>query len=196
MSMRWPQWLRDELNEASKIKPEEPEKARAMVSAAFRRWVAELVEAGLCRQGCGEPAAGGTTLCEKHRIKVVFKRTEQIKRMVERGICDRCCKNPATNGRKCDDCRKIARGQEKRRYDDKKKNKICVQCRQAPSPRFAMCRECREVSRESALNRSRDLRKKGICVSCGERETGGKRLCAICGARHNRRRKEKRSEEG
>lgn len=181
--MAWPAWLKLALDAAAV--DDDPERAKQTTNMAFARWREELLQSGMCIQGCGLAKSERSTLyCEKHHIRSLARNERRRNANIEAGKCTACGTRP-NDGETyfCTVCREANKARDKVRYANKRAAGLCAKCGE-PSSRFAMCKPCRAKDRENSLERQRDLRSRGICVTCGEEPTQQRR-CKVCAERFN-----------
>lgn len=118
-------------------------------------------------------------------------------------VCTRCGKNKPVKGKKrCEECAKYAREDQKQRYYRRRKLGLCAKCDNPPEPGKTMCkrhlRQTRENTdrflqdeesyarvRRQSVKRYRRLKRAGLCVIC-TRPTSGYVRCDVCRKRYSK----------
>lgn len=158
----WPQWLRDELQRAKSLAPDE---AAEVTTVAFRRFRAELKAAKLC--ACGEPATHGAH-CIDHAARQRFAVDRRRERLQAEGTCDKCGQLPVEGAKKmCEPCLAVARAAHKADYESTKAARLCYRCKAPVEKRRIYCRPCADVDNLKKIEARRSRRAAGLCVKCG-----------------------------
>ena len=114
-------------------------------------WAARR-QAGLCGNGCGQPAAAGRARCLNCLQQAAARNRD---RNNKGNICSNCNQPPAPNRKRCSECLAKLRGTQRRRRQRLAQAGLCIECARAKPERGYRCNACKEIQRRQKKVRTK-----------------------------------------